>query len=61
MGKKWKDYKHELKKMLLKENDTSLATVVARADPNKLNLSQLADLATTWFDEKWKVTFNIFL
>ncbi|KAF5481243.1 hypothetical protein F2P56_001911, partial [Juglans regia] len=54
MGKKWKDYKHELKKTLLKANDTSAATVVARADPNKVNLSQLADLATIWFDEKWK-------
>ncbi|KAF5467946.1 hypothetical protein F2P56_012149 [Juglans regia] len=58
LGKKWKDYKHELKKKLLLEKDTSTAQVVARASPDMVDLSQLAELSNLWFDTEYKSKFN---
>ncbi|XP_035542855.1 uncharacterized protein LOC118345308, partial [Juglans regia] len=58
LGKKWKDYKHELKKKLLHEKDTSAAQVVARASPDMVDLSQLAELANLWFDPEYKSKCN---
>ncbi|XP_041026949.1 uncharacterized protein LOC121267147 [Juglans microcarpa x Juglans regia] len=58
LGKKWKDYKHELKKKLIHEKDTSVAQVVARASPDMVDLSQLAELANFWFDPEYKSKCN---
>ncbi|KAG6625555.1 hypothetical protein CIPAW_16G105200 [Carya illinoinensis] len=58
LGKKWKDYKHELKKKLLNEKDTSAAQVVARASPDMVDLEQLAELANLWFDPEYMSKCN---
>ncbi|KAG2711412.1 hypothetical protein I3760_04G075800 [Carya illinoinensis] len=59
LGKKWKDYKHELKKKLLNEKDISTAQVMARASPNMVDLEQLAELANLWIDPKYMVTVEM--
>ncbi|KAG2701663.1 hypothetical protein I3760_06G055500 [Carya illinoinensis] len=55
LGKKWKDYKHELKKKLLNKKDTFVAQVVARASLDIVDLEQLAELANLWFDPEYMV------
>ncbi|KAG2690556.1 hypothetical protein I3760_09G192500 [Carya illinoinensis] len=59
LGKKWKDYKHELKKKLLNEKDASAAQVVARASPDIVDLEQRAELANLWFDPEYMVTVEM--
>lgn len=56
LGKKWKDYKHELKKKLLHEKDTF--AIVARASLDIVDLSQLEELANLWFDPEYKSKCN---
>ncbi|XP_042980114.1 uncharacterized protein LOC122310298 [Carya illinoinensis] len=58
LGKKWKDYKHELKKKLLNEKDTFVAQIVARASPDMVDLEQLTELANLWFDPEYMSKCN---